>query len=275
MRVFFLHDLSSSLSLFRNSLFDVKYYGNVVGGESILFTPFVYRDMLDMIIWPRLGAVAERFWSKNNNEKDFYKRISHLSNILHYSGVQHKYQKHSKVAFFVDKYFLNSDPLFKTKLSQELCIFASAFSPKSRESLLSSSSINEKFDDFIDLIEPESYPFITFSSLVENLVKEGRRKWWLKKKDPRVKWVINMINYWKDSADYLLNIFEKEDPLKKYLPVLDAVIKITDASLKLFESYPELKKNGPLLYSFENTPIDFAYPIFVEPMIKILREVQN
>lgn len=65
---------------------------HLLGGEACVWTELVRPETLDMAVWPRAGAIAERFWSPASvtDEADMYRRLDVLSDTLHRMGLTHR-----------------------------------------------------------------------------------------------------------------------------------------------------------------------------------------
>lgn len=61
---------------------------NIYGGEAILWTDYVVRHNLDQRLWPRTGAIAEKFWSKSSTN-NIASRLASLDNLLELRGSTH------------------------------------------------------------------------------------------------------------------------------------------------------------------------------------------
>ncbi|MCV9385051.1 beta-N-acetylhexosaminidase [Reichenbachiella ulvae] len=64
---------------------------NILGGEATQWSELVVPLTVDSRIWPRMGAIAERFWSpaEIRDVRDMYSRMFKLSLILEHYGLQH------------------------------------------------------------------------------------------------------------------------------------------------------------------------------------------
>jgi len=64
----------------------------VLGGEAAMWGEHITPEMIDSRIWPRMAAIAERFWSpqKVNDVGDMYRRLNVMSARLEQLGLGHE-----------------------------------------------------------------------------------------------------------------------------------------------------------------------------------------
>jgi len=65
---------------------------HILGGEACMWAELVSAETVDSRIWPRLAAIAERFWSAPDvtDVDSMYRRLEAVSRMLEWTGVQHR-----------------------------------------------------------------------------------------------------------------------------------------------------------------------------------------
>lgn len=66
--------------------------GNIIGGEACEWTELATAENVDARIWPRMAAIAERFWSPREvrDVDSMYRRLDAVSRELEWVGMQHE-----------------------------------------------------------------------------------------------------------------------------------------------------------------------------------------
>ncbi len=64
----------------------------ILGGEACMWAEFVNAETVDSRIWPRMAAIAERFWSPKDTTDvaSMYERMEVVSRNLEWTGVEHR-----------------------------------------------------------------------------------------------------------------------------------------------------------------------------------------
>src|SRR5215831_1909718 len=64
----------------------------ILGGEACMWAEYVSAQTEDSRIWPRMAAVAERFWSQKDvtDVNSMYQRMEAVSRWLEWTGIQHR-----------------------------------------------------------------------------------------------------------------------------------------------------------------------------------------
>ncbi len=135
----------------------------VLGGEAAMWEELATMENIDVKLWPRLAAIAERFWSPEDvtDVASMYRRLEETGHWLDLQGLQHL----SEIRVMQARLAGSFDPA-------PLAMFASILEPMkgySRHRTQKFSSIFP-FNRLVDAIPPESEAAREFRDAVDHVV---------------------------------------------------------------------------------------------------------
>ncbi len=71
---------------------DSEHAAHILGGEACMWAEYINSETIDSRVWPRMAAIAERFWSpKETTDVDsMYRRLETVSRGLAWTGLHHR-----------------------------------------------------------------------------------------------------------------------------------------------------------------------------------------
>jgi hexosaminidase len=186
----------------------------VLGGEAAMWEELATPENLDAKLWPRLAAIAERFWSPEatTDMASMYNRLETTNRWLEWLGLT---QRSGLV--------LMRQRLAGGMPSQPLEVFASVLEPvkeysRHAENYTSSTPLNR----LVDSIPPESDAARKFRDAVDGYLAApaGRHD------SGKLK---EQLADWANNAQLVRPILQNNSLLTENLPVADAVATLCDA----------------------------------------------
>lgn len=93
----------------------------ILGGEACMWDEYATAETVDSRLWPRLAAIAERFWSPRTvtDVDSMYDRLETINRYLDWTGVQHRAHRQAMLARIAGNRQLVSLPVLADVVESE------------------------------------------------------------------------------------------------------------------------------------------------------------
>lgn len=149
---------------------DDEQAGRILGGEAAMWSELVTEDSLDGRIWPRVAAIAERFWSPRScrDVDSLYRRLSRLDGELEILDLRHYANRRKMIDLMTAQ---ESTPIQTLADVVEPSKYYSRFFRRMQKALLSGSgAIELPLNELSDVVLPESLPARRFHEDIKRLL---------------------------------------------------------------------------------------------------------
>lgn len=127
----------------------------ILGGEACMWTEYASPETVDSRLWPRLAAIAERFWSPQDirDTGSMYARLSFVTRLLAFAGVENR----SNFVPMLDRLTGNRGSLYEASALIDLADAVEALGIVGRRDEHKYSSL-VPLNRLVDAARPESEP---------------------------------------------------------------------------------------------------------------------
>ncbi|MGK3226081.1 beta-N-acetylhexosaminidase [Enterobacter soli] len=203
---------------------DIAQQANLLGGEAALWAENVVAPVLDIKLWPRAFAVAERLWSAQdvNDTDNMYTRLQAMDS---WSTVSVGLQQHSQQQAYFTRLANNGDSL-------PLLILAQAVEPAqyyTRQHLKFQAGNYHQFEPlnrFADALSAESATVRQMNKWVDRLVSDAEDT-------ESADALRHVFNRWQSNTSDALALSGSNYQLKAIKPVIQEVDKLASIGLRL------------------------------------------
>jgi hexosaminidase len=148
----------------------------ILGGEACMWSEYVTPELLDARVWPRMAAIAERLWSRQDvtDVADMYRRLDIVSRELEWLGLTHVSQYEKMLERLAD-----GGPVGPVRTLAEVVEGVKEYA---REEVLKYTSFTP-LNRLVDTARPESAVARQFAALVEARDVAKMREWLMRWRD--------------------------------------------------------------------------------------------
>jgi len=204
----------------------------ILGGEACMWAEYITPETIDSRIWPRLAAIAERFWSPQDvkDPKSMYQRLDEVSWRLGWLGLTHE-----------SNYVPMLRRLAGTEDIRTLRVLADAVEPTkdyTRTEVYPQPPVQSvSLNRLVDAARPESAVARRFAELVGNYIESGYKD---SAAEAQIRaWLVK----WQGNHPTLKPLLESSFLLAEDQPLSEDLATLSTAGLQALDS---IGKNQPL-----------------------------
>src|SRR5712692_2335738 len=204
----------------------------ILGGEACMWAEYITPETIDSRIWPRLAAIAERFWSPQDvkDPKSMYQRLDEVSWRLGWLGLTHE-----------SNYVPMLRRLAGTEDIRALRVLADAVEPTkdyTRTEVYPQPPVQSvSLNRLVDAARPESAVARRFAELVGNYIESGYKD---SAAEAQIRaWLVK----WRGNHPTLKPLLESSFLLAEDQPLSEDLATLSTAGLQALDS---IGKNQPL-----------------------------
>lgn len=196
----------------------------ILGGEACMWDEFSTPENIDSHIWPRMAAIAERFWSPQNvkDVDSMYRRLEVVSRWLDFAGLTHR----RNYPVMLER-LTNLQRIASLRTLDEILEPVKGYAREQMRPYDSFTPLNR----LVDATPPESDAARDFASLAAN---------WSANKDQ----IRKQLTVWRNNQTDLIPLMQSSGVLQEDVPLAQDVSALAAAGLKALD-YLDSGKQAP------------------------------
>ncbi|MBI6549028.1 beta-N-acetylhexosaminidase [Xenorhabdus lircayensis] len=209
---------------------------NILGAEAALWSENVTAEVLDIKLWPRTFAIAERLWSAKDvtNEKRMYQRLQAMDAWTTVSvGLQQQANSQRLMTRLANS--TNIEPL---QILAEAVEPAQYYSRHHAKFQAGNYHQYEPLYRFADALGPESHVVREIETLIDRLLRNKQD--WQAEQTLR-----DRLIRWRDNHDSVMKIVKANYMTRDLVPVANDVSEIAELGLVMLDHLKAGRKFSP------------------------------
>ncbi|WP_340615330.1 family 20 glycosylhydrolase [Xenorhabdus entomophaga] len=203
-----------------------QHQQNILGAEAALWSENVTAEVLDIKLWPRTFAIAERLWSAQDvtNEKHMYQRLQAMDT---WTTVSVGLQQQANAQWLMTR-LANSTDIEPLQILSEAVEPAQYYSRHHAKFQAGNYHQYEPLYRFADALEPESHVVREMDALVDRLLK-NKRDWQAEQA------LRDRLIRWRDNHDPAMKIVKANYMMRDLIPVANDMGEIAELGLLMLD----------------------------------------